>query len=423
MVFQLVKPMEHSEKSFNRYLVIVGALITQICLGSIYAWSIFQTALKGAPYSWDPLLTQIPFSAGLASFAGFMVYAGRLQDRIGPTKVATIGGILLGTGYILGSFGDFFSANTTLSFLWITLTYGVIGGAGIGFAYVCPIAALVKWFPDIKGLITGVAVAGFGAGALIFAQVETYLIELGDGDIGLAFLVLGIIYLIAVGGSAQLLRNPPANWTTKKVTPAKEVTSSQPTTRDYEWREMIRTPRFWLLWTMFVIAASAGLMTIGNIKSFVQAQNISIDAVMAATIIGILSIFNGLGRIAWGAASDRIGRTVTMAVMFGVLGITMVVFGIQTNIWTLTIGAGVIGFCFGGNFALFPSATADSFGTKNVGINYGFVFTAYGVAGILGPSIAGWIVTSTGGYSTAFLILGISAFIASALAIVTNRYA
>ena len=159
MVFQLVKPMEHSEKSFNRYLVVVGALITQICLGSIYAWSIFQTALKGAPYSWDPLLTQIPFSAGLASFAGFMVYAGRLQDRIGPTKVATIGGILLGTGYILGSFGDFFSANTTLSFLWITLTYGVIGGAGIGFAYVCPIAALVKWFPDIKGLITRIAVA------------------------------------------------------------------------------------------------------------------------------------------------------------------------------------------------------------------------------------------------------------------------
>jgi len=415
--------MAPSDKNFNRYLVVVGALITQICLGSIYAWSIFQTALKGAPYSWDPLLTQIPFSAGLASFAGFMVYAGRLQDRIGPTKVATIGGILLGAGYILGSFGDFFSANTSLSFLWITLTYGVIGGAGIGFAYVCPIAALVKWFPDIKGLITGIAVAGFGAGALIFAQVETYLIELGDGDIGLAFLVLGIIYLVAVGGSAQLLRNPPANWTAKKVTPAKEVTTSQPTTRDYEWREMIGTPRFWLLWSMFVIAASAGLMTIGNIKSFVQAQNISIDAVMAATIIGILSIFNGLGRIAWGAVSDRIGRTVTMAVMFAVLGLTMVVFGIQTNIWALTIGAGVIGFCFGGNFALFPSATADSFGTKNVGNNYGFVFTAYGVAGILGPSLAGWVVTSTGGYSTVFLILGFFAFVASALAVVTNRYA
>ena len=408
-----------SETVFNRYLVVVGALITQVCLGSIYAWSIFQAALKGAPYNWDPLLTQLPFSAGLASFAGFMVYAGRLQDRIGPTKVARVGGILLGAGYILGSFGEFFSANTTISFLWITLTYGVIGGAGIGFAYVCPIAALVKWFPEIKGLITGIAVAGFGAGALVFAQVETFLIDLGGGTIGLAFFILGICYLVAVGGSAQLLRNPPASWTEKKVDAAKQETATDSTV-DYEWREMIGTLQFWLLWVMFVLAASAGLMTIGNIKSFVQAQNPLIDAIMAANIVGILSIFNALGRIAWGALSDRIGRIITMATMFAVLGVTMVGFSFQTDLLLLTIGAGIIGFCFGGNFALFPSTTADFFGTKNVGNNYGFVFTAYGVAGILGPFIAGWVVMATGGYTTAFLILGVLAFTALALAIIAE---
>jgi OFA family oxalate/formate antiporter-like MFS transporter len=157
------------------------------------------------------------------------------------------------------------------------------------------------------------------------------------------------------------------------------------------------------------------------VKSFVQAQNPAIDAVMAATIVGILSIFNALGRIIWGAISDRIGRTMTMTTMFGVLGITMVIFAFQTSIVLLTIGAGLIGFCFGGNFALFPSATVDFFGTKNVGNNYGFVFTAYGVAGILGPSIAGSVVTVTGGYTTAFLILGILAFVATALALFTSR--
>jgi len=409
-----------AETVFNRYLVVLGALITQVCLGSIYAWSIFQAALKAAPYNWEPLLTQLPFSAGLASFAGFMVYAGRVQDRIGPTKVATLGGILLGVGYVLGSLGDFFSGNTMFSFIWITLTYGVIAGAGIGFAYVCPIAALVKWFPDIKGLITGIAVAGFGAGALVFAQVETFLIDIGGGKIGLAFLVLGVVYLVAVVGSAQLLRNPPPGYTEKKMATIKQEATTK-ISRDYEWREMIGTTQFWLLWVMFVLAASAGLMTIGNVKSFVQAQNPAIDAVLAATIVGILSIFNALGRIIWGAISDRIGRTMTMATMFGVLGITMVIFAFQTNIVLLTIGAGLIGFCFGGNFALFPSVTVDFFGTKNVGNNYGFVFTAYGVAGILGPFIAGSVVTVTGGYTTAFLILGIMAFVATTLAVFTGR--
>ena len=155
---------------FNRYYVMVAAIIAQLCLGSIYAWSIFQTALfENTPYEWDKLLTQLPFSVGLATFAIAMIFAGKWQDKIGPTKVATVGGILLGVGYILASLVDvLFSGDMLLGFLWVAITYGVIAGAGIGFAYVCPIAALVKWFPDIKGLITGIAVAGFGAGALIF---------------------------------------------------------------------------------------------------------------------------------------------------------------------------------------------------------------------------------------------------------------
>ena len=178
---------------------------------------------------------------------------------------------------------------------------------------------------------------------------------------------------------------------------------------------MIKTLEFWLLWGMFVMAAAAGLMTIGNVKSFVQAQNTTINAVTAASIAGILSIFNAAGRIVWGAASDRLGRTLTMILMFATLGISMFFFAIQTDVLMLTIGASLIGFCFGGNFALFPSATADYFGTKNLGSNYGLVFTAYGVAGVLGPFLAGVM-----DYASVFPLLGIIAFLALALAIVTE---
>ena len=193
------------EKLGNRNLVVLGAIIVQLCLGSIYAWSIFQKALyktiaDGGLYEWDKLWSNLPFAAGLASFALFMIFAGRWQDRVGPRKVATVGGILLGIGVALSGLVDLVVSPTDMvgGTLYLVITYGIIGGAGIGFAYVCPIAALVKWFPDKKGLMTGVAVAGFGGGALIFNYVEQYLIGFFGGFIGYPLIVLGVIYLVFV---------------------------------------------------------------------------------------------------------------------------------------------------------------------------------------------------------------------------------
>ena len=164
---------EEAVSGNRRYFVVLGALIIQVCLGSIYAWSIFQTALRGGIYNWPSFWTQLPFAAGLASFAAFMIFAGRWQDRVGPRKVAMLGGILLGVGYLLAGLVDIVSGgNPAIGTAWLVFTYGIIGGAGIGFAYVCPIAALVKWFPDKKGLITGIAVAGFGAGELNFDIID-----------------------------------------------------------------------------------------------------------------------------------------------------------------------------------------------------------------------------------------------------------
>ncbi len=423
---------DEKEGSYSgRYLVVLGALIIQVCLGSIYAWSIFQTSLRGGIYNWPSLWTQLPFAAGLASFAIFMILAGRLQDRIGPRKVATIGGILLGIGYLLAGLVDIVSqGNPLIGTLWLVLTYGIIAGAGIGFAYVCPIAALVKWFPDKKGLITGVAVAGFGAGALVMGYVETWLLLLPTifPFVGGAFLSLGILYIILVVFGSQLLTNPPSSWTPPGYIP-KEKTA-EASGKNYLPREMIITVVFWLLWFMFLFAATAGLMTLGNVKSAAAAIDPLTASLpewpfIATIIVGVMSIFNALGRIAWGAISDLVGRVSTMVMMFTLLTIGMFVFAFLSTInasWIVVMAvASLVGFCFGGNFALFPSSTADYYGTKNVGSNYGVLFTAYGVAGITGALAAGLIVDFTGSYMLAFVITGILAVVAVILAIMLYR--
>ncbi len=418
--------------SSRRYFVVLGALIIQVCLGSIYAWSIFQTALRGGIYNWPSFWTQLPFAAGLASFAAFMIYAGRWQDRVGPRKVAMLGGLLLGVGYLLAGLVDLVSGgNPAVGTAWLVLTYGIIGGAGIGFAYVCPIAALVKWFPDKKGLITGIAVAGFGAGALVMGYVETWLLSLPIifPMVGGAFLVLGVLYLILVVLGAQILFNPPPGWTPPGYQPTVGTADSQG--KEFLPREMISTIVFWLMWFMFLFAATAGLMTLGNVKSAAQAIDpfTAADPILwgfiAALIVGVMSIFNAAGRIVWGAISDRIGRVTTLVIMFVLLTIGMFSFAYLSTIiasWIIVmIVASLIGFCFGGNFALFPSSTADYFGSKNVGSNYGVLFTSYGVAGIVGALAAGIIVDITGSYFIAFVLTGVLAIIAIILALALYR--
>ncbi len=423
---------EAAVSSSRRYFVVLGALIIQVCLGSIYAWSIFQTALRGGIYNWPSFWTQLPFAAGLASFAAFMIYAGRWQDRVGPRKVAMLGGLLLGVGYLLAGLVDFVSVgNPAVGTAWLVLTYGIIGGAGIGFAYVCPIAALVKWFPDKKGLITGIAVAGFGAGALVMGYVETWLLSLPIifPMVGGAFLVLGVLYLILVVLGAQILFNPPPGWTPPGYQPTVGTADSQG--KEFLPREMISTIVFWLMWFMFLFAATAGLMTLGNVKSAAQAIDpfTAADPILwgfiAALIVGVMSIFNAAGRIVWGAISDRIGRVTTLVIMFVLLTIGMFSFAYLSTIiasWIIVmIVASLIGFCFGGNFALFPSSTADYFGSKNVGSNYGVLFTSYGVAGIVGALAAGIIVDITGSYFIAFVLTGVLAIIAIILALALYR--
>jgi len=389
----------------NRWLVVVGALIIQICLGAIYSWSVFVNPLKEA-FSFSTTQTQVIFSLALATFALIMIFAGKLQDRLGPRIVATYGGIILGLGYLLASYSNG-------NFLLVALTVGIIGGAGIGLAYVCPIAACVKWFPDKRGLVTGLAVAGFGAGAWIFAKVASTFID--SYGILLTFKYLGLIFLISVISGAQLLRNPPDQWKPPQQLPSESFTKTT-LVANFEWYDMIKCRQFWMLWIMFASGAAAGLLVIGILKPY--GLHSGLEATAAANAVGVLALFNGAGRIIWGLVSDKIGRKKAMSLMFLFQGIMMLVLSeMGSTELTLTIAAAWIGFNFGGNLALFPTTTADYFGTKNIGINYALLFTAYGVAGITGPILAGSVFDMTGSYLWAFIPSGLACLIAAAISL------
>jgi len=406
----------------NRGFVILGAILIQLALGAIYAWSVFTPDLIGA--GWSKLDTQIVFSVGLAAFAIFMVFAGKKLNKWGPKKLAMIGGVVLGLGYALaGLFGG-------TSFWALVIFIGLIGGAGIGFAYVVPIAVGMRWFPDKKGMITGLAVAGFGFGAMGWVKLAGswgHLIE----NIGLSstFSVYGIAFaiMVIIGGFWMVF--PPEGWkpagfkeeekltTEKKATPVKDVNSNS----------MLKSIQFYLIFFTFVFSAGAGLMSIGLMKLYpIEAlKEAGMDAVSASAIAGtamavFFSLANGLGRIIWGIISDKIGRKTSIIFMTAIQGVIVILFTYMAGSeYLLYLGATIIGFNFGGNFALFPTITADIFGAKNVGQNYPFIFLAYGVGGIVGPMIGG-ALGDMGNFPLAFTVSGIAVLVGTVLTIMVK---
>ncbi|MFH1653284.1 MAG: OFA family MFS transporter [Pseudomonadota bacterium] len=396
----------------KRWIVVIGALLIQLCLGAIYAWGAFTKALQdpNGAYAFTATQAQAIFSAGLASFAIVMIMAGRWQDKIGPKKVAMLGGLTLGLGYILaGLIGG-------TNFWTLFFLIGIVGGAGIGLGYVCPIAACVKWFPDLKGFVTGLAVAGFGAGAFIFVKLAGtwgHLIE--THGINGTFTIFGIIFAISVVIGSMLLSNPPAGWKPAGWSPP--ATHANKTVRDYTQSETIRTSQFWMLWLAFVFSAGTGLMVIGSLKNFGELEG-GLTAAAAGSALGLLALFNGLGRIAWGTISHKLGAKKSIALMVFLQAIMLFILPkMGTTVAHLTVAACWIGFNFGGNFALFPLETADAFGTKNLGANYGALFTSYGVGGIICPMMAGRIWDTMHTYTWAFTITGVACLVAMILAL------
>ncbi|NNF55449.1 MAG: OFA family MFS transporter, partial [Acidimicrobiales bacterium] len=392
----------------RRWPVVVGAVLIQVCLGAIYAWSVFTPALKEA--GWSNLQTQVVFSTGLASFAIAMVFAGKNLGKVGPRRLALFGGITLGFGYMVAAIGGG-------SVFWaVLLGIGLIGGTGIGLAYVVPIAVGMRWFPDRKGTITGLAVAGFGFGALGWVKLAGSwgnLIE--HHGLDQTFLWYGLAFAFIVFAGSWTMKMPPKGWLPTGFVPPDEPGEGAD---DFTPREMLRTPQFHLISFTFAASAGAGLMAIGLMKLYpIEAlTDAGTTAATASAIAGtamavFFSLANGIGRIAWGAFSDKLGRKRSVVMMASSQGLFLLLFiPMAGTEWSLYLAAALIGFNFGGNFALFPALTSDEFGNAAVGRNYPWVFLAYGAGGIIFPILGGWL-GDTGNFALAFSICGVACII------------
>ncbi len=429
----------------NRWIVVVGAIMIQLALGAIYAWSAFTAPLRGidgeitSQFAFSSTETQAIFSAGLAAFAIFTIIGGRLQNKYSPRNISLLGGVMLGAGYIIGGMSG---ANFPMKLIGI----GIIGGIGIGLSYVIPISVGVKWFPDKKGLISGLAVAGFGFGAFIWillanppSIIETLtgfggLIQPENGvytvsNVDGVFKIYGIMFLVLVVLGSLVMIDPPKGYLPEGYEPPVDDSEDTGILKDLGPKKMLKTKQFYLLWIMFVVGALAGLMVIGNIQNFANnptegfsGRGFTLEQASDYAVIGaavFLPIFNGLGRIGWGHVSDIIGSKKSLIMMFGLQALMMFAFYYSTY-HQLAFYAVVIaiGFNYGGCFSLFPAATADSFGSKNMGQNYGYVFTSYGVGGIVGPILAGAVQDAGMSFLYAFIPAAILCVVAVVLAIV-----
>lgn len=397
------------------WMVALAGLGINLALGVLYSWSVIAKTLSKPVaehgWGWTSGAASLPYAIGVGVFAISMVFAGRAQDRFGPRIVATIGGALCGLGMIVASFA------TPAFPLPITLGFGVLTGLGIGLGYAAATPAAVKWFPSrMKGLITGIVVAGFGLASVYIAPLTTWLLAV-QGVPG-TFRLLGIGFLVATVACAQLLVNPPAGYVPAQRAESGAASVAARPAADLTWREMVRTPQFALLWFMYAFSAFAGLMIIGHMAKIAAAQLTSID--LGFLLVAVLAVGNAAGRVVAGVVADRIGGTKTMFVVFATQAAMMGLLPLAHTTASLVPVAALIGFCYGANLSLFPSTTAEYFGTKNLGVNYGLVFTAWGVGGVFGSMTAGTIVDSTGSYGVAYAIAAGLCVIASLLTFATN---
>jgi OFA family oxalate/formate antiporter-like MFS transporter len=390
------------------WIVTMAGLGLNLALGILYAWSVFKkqmvAPITDGGYGWTNQEATLPYTVAIAMFAVMMIPAGRLQDKLGPRKVAMTGGLLTAAGLIIASF------SSPSSPLPAIIGFGLFAGAGFGLGYAASTPAAVKWFPpEKKGLITGLVVAGFGIAPVYISPLAKTL--LANYGIAMSFRILGIAFAVTATLFSMLIRNPETALNVSKAGAGKKAAAP-----DKTWREMVRSPFFYMLWLQYAFAAIAGLMIIGNMASIVTTQSGGELKSQAAMFVALLAIFNASGRVVAGVLSDYIGRIVTLALVSITQASILLFFSRFTTFGEFVIGAAVVGFSYGACLSLFPSTTADTWGTKNMGLNYGVLFTAWGVGGVFGPMLAAKIVDATGSYQTAYnvasMLLLVSFFLA-----------
>ena len=381
----------------GRWLLVIVGLLINVCLGSIYAFSIFRKPLESM---WEITSSQsgYPFMVFLTVFAITMPLAGNLMARWGPRKTTMLGGLLVGTGWIAASF----SPNIAI----LTLLYGVIGGAGVGIVYGCPIAVIAKWFPQKSGLAIGLTVMGFGVSALVMAPLMKIMIDHPGIGILQTFLYLGIALGIVILLLAQLLSFPPTGWISAGTKLTVGIATTVASTSDLNRQEMLKTRHFYALWATYTIGCLSGLMAVG-IAFPVGTEIAKLNTTMAALAVSLFAVFNGLGRPLFGAMTDKLGPRYTAIISFAmILSVSLLVsFFEQGNTILYLFTFCILWMCLGGWLAIAPTSTGIFFGKKHYAQNYGVVFTAFGAGAILGTLISSNIKDITGSYLGIFPIL------------------
>jgi len=377
----------------NRWVIALAGICMQIALGAVYAWSVFRTPLT-RQFGWSISQVTLTFTISVFMLGISAFFGGLWLNRSGPRIVALTAGVLYGTGVFLASFSGH-------KLWWLYLTYGAIGGVGLGFGYIVPVAVLVKWFPERRGLITGIAVGGFGAGALITAPVATRLIQ----TVGVlpTFAYLGVAFLIVTVISGSFMRNPPDGWKPEGWNPTSSQVS-QRSKRDYTLGEALRTWQWWAFWLLLFLNTSAGISVISQEAPIFQ-ELARVSAVTAAGMVGIVSLGNALGRVFWAWTSDLTTRKATLFVMFLIQVLLFWFLPGITSAGILTAVTFVVLMCYGGGFGIMPAFTADYFGAKNVGPIYGLMITAWGCASAFGPLVIASMRQASGAYRGALHVI------------------
>ncbi len=380
----------------KRWIILTASCLINLCLGSIYAWSVFASSMAE---HFSSILGKNVTSGDLAIVYTIanavspitMISGGAVNDRLGPKKVIALGGIMFGGGMIISGFAS------SVSFLIVS--YGLIAGLGLGMAYGATISTSVKYFPDKRGLIGGITTAVYGMSSVILPPVVTVIVNRWDAT--LAFKVVGAVFLVIILISTCFLEQCPQGYVPTGYNPP----AAQEGTADMDWKAMIKTPIFYVMLLLLTSGAFSGMMVISQASAMAQGM-VGMTAIAASAAVSILALFNALGRIAAGYISDKIGRinTLMTACILCIAGMFCLYFSRTGQQMMFYIGICIVGVSFGSFMGVYPGFTADQFGVRNNSVNYGIMFIGFALAGYFGPQIMRGVYASTGVYQNAFLI-------------------
>ncbi|WP_226035899.1 L-lactate MFS transporter [Aquibacillus saliphilus] len=402
------------QKVKNRWFIAASAIGIHISIGSVYAWSNFTTPLI-EEFGWSSREVQFTFSVAILFLGLSAAFLGHFVEKYGPRKA----GLLAAAFFGIGIFGSGFAvAIGSLPLLYIF--YGVLGGIGLGVGYIAPVSTLVKWFPDRRGLATGLAIMGFGFAAAISSPIMDALIN----SVGIAntFYILGISYFVVMTVSSLYLEKPPVDWAPEgfKEKVASGKTKIKEDLAQLTANESIKTKRFYFLWLMLFINVTCGIAVISAMKPL-AVESIGISTTEAAALVGALGIANGLGRLIWATVSDYIGRVTTYMLFFIIQIPIFFILPSVTSQIIFSVLVVLIYACYGGGFSTIPAFIGDVFGTKQLGAIHGYILTAWAAAGLVGPMFAAWIKDTTGGYQASLTFFACLFILALFISIATGK--